>query len=207
VKDNYQIRSVPRMFEQVANQIVDYITSERLEKGTKIPTERSLSELLEVSRSSVREGLRVLELLRYLDSKQGEGTFVSEPPPFLLPNLVLKSPIDGQQLKNYFEMAMVCAETILLQASSCNLMVPTKCTSAGEGRFSWPSFHHLIVSLGSKIDNTYFLSLWSDIYELLYNNHFFTSFQVQFDERIFLNAYHQQDEKMIREILLKIKNP
>lgn len=61
MKKSYQIDTLPRMFEQVAEQIVDYIHTEKLKAGTKLPTERKLSELLQVSRSSVREGIRVLE--------------------------------------------------------------------------------------------------------------------------------------------------
>ena len=57
--DNYQIKQMPRMFEQVIKQIMKFLISEHVSPGAKIPTERNLSELLEVSRSSIREGIRI----------------------------------------------------------------------------------------------------------------------------------------------------
>ncbi|WML50649.1 GntR family transcriptional regulator [Neobacillus sp. PS3-34] len=47
------------------------ITANSLKSGDKIPSERELSERLNVGRSSVREALRALELLASL--KQGAG--------------------------------------------------------------------------------------------------------------------------------------
>jgi GntR family transcriptional regulator, transcriptional repressor for pyruvate dehydrogenase complex len=49
------------MYELVADRLMQEIVSQKLRPGDAIPTERELSELYGVGRSSVREGLRMLE--------------------------------------------------------------------------------------------------------------------------------------------------
>ncbi|WP_370872880.1 FadR/GntR family transcriptional regulator [Robertmurraya andreesenii] len=49
-----------------------------LHPGDKIPSERELSERLQVGRSSVREALRALELLGLIETRRGEGTFLRD---------------------------------------------------------------------------------------------------------------------------------
>ena len=67
------------MFEVIAKRILKYIREENLTPGTQLPTERELSERLQVSRASIREALRVLEVLGFIELKTGEGSFVCDP--------------------------------------------------------------------------------------------------------------------------------
>ncbi|GAA0317659.1 FadR/GntR family transcriptional regulator [Bacillus carboniphilus] len=68
-----------RMFEVIAKRILKYIREENLTPGTQLPTERELSERLQVSRASIREALRVLEVLGFIELRTGEGSFVRDP--------------------------------------------------------------------------------------------------------------------------------
>src|SRR4051794_23690153 len=54
------------------------ITVDQLKAGDKLPSERELSERLNVARSSVREALRALELLGLIETRRGEGTFIND---------------------------------------------------------------------------------------------------------------------------------
>jgi len=54
------------------------IERDGLKAGDKIPSERELSERLNVGRSSVREALRALELLGLIETRRGEGTFIRD---------------------------------------------------------------------------------------------------------------------------------
>src|ERR687898_2193125 len=48
--------------------------------GTRLPSEPELAAELQVSRATLREALRAMELEGFLRRRQGSGTFVAEPP-------------------------------------------------------------------------------------------------------------------------------
>lgn len=67
-----------RLSEEVAAQIRKLIWEGRLQPGDRLPGERELVERFQVSRNSVREAIRHLELLGLVRCRQGEGTIVRE---------------------------------------------------------------------------------------------------------------------------------
>ena len=69
-----------RIFEQAVEQIRDLISKGALTVGEKLPTEQELSKQLGVSRSSVREALRVLEAEGSIEIRRGSGAFISTRP-------------------------------------------------------------------------------------------------------------------------------
>ncbi|MBB2910975.1 DNA-binding FadR family transcriptional regulator [Streptosporangium becharense] len=62
-----------RAFEDVIAQIEQRIAGDGLRVGDRLPGERQLAEQLQVSRSSVREAMRVLETLGVVSSQVGRG--------------------------------------------------------------------------------------------------------------------------------------
>ncbi len=66
-----------RVYEHVVDQIQKQIFNGELSKGDKLPPERELTTQLGVSRTSVREALRALEVTGLIESRQGEGNFIS----------------------------------------------------------------------------------------------------------------------------------
>lgn len=67
-----------KVYEQVIEQIKGMIVDGTLKKGDKLPSERDLVEQLQVSRTSIREALRAMEIIGLIDCKQGGGNFVRE---------------------------------------------------------------------------------------------------------------------------------
>lgn len=61
----------------VAEQIIDAIKSGKYEGGDKLPPERELAELMGVSRNSVREAISALHIAGIVQSKVGDGTYIS----------------------------------------------------------------------------------------------------------------------------------
>jgi GntR family transcriptional repressor for pyruvate dehydrogenase complex len=65
-----------RLYEGIVGQIQAVILDGRLQPGDRLPPERTLAETVRVSRTSVREALRALELRGLIEGRQGGGTFV-----------------------------------------------------------------------------------------------------------------------------------
>lgn len=65
-----------KAYEIVINHIKNKVYNKELKKGDKLPTERELAENLKVSRTSVREAIRALEVIGLTESKQGAGNFI-----------------------------------------------------------------------------------------------------------------------------------
>jgi DNA-binding FadR family transcriptional regulator len=68
-----------RYFEQVAQLIREKILNEGLQEGFRLPSEVQIAAELNVSRSVVREALRILDVMGYISTKKGPqgGIFVS----------------------------------------------------------------------------------------------------------------------------------
>jgi DNA-binding FadR family transcriptional regulator len=62
-----------RTFEQILLQIEEAIIEGRLKPGDKLPPERDLAQTFSVSRASVREALRVLEMFGVIVARRGTG--------------------------------------------------------------------------------------------------------------------------------------
>ena len=67
-----------KMYLQIVRELRLLIQAENIKPGGKLPSERELAERLQVGRSTVREGLRSLELLGLIETKRGEGTFLTD---------------------------------------------------------------------------------------------------------------------------------
>lgn len=62
-----------RIFQDVVEQIQETILSGKLKPGEMLPAERELKEMLQVSRGTLREALRVLEQKGLIEIKLGVG--------------------------------------------------------------------------------------------------------------------------------------
>lgn len=67
-----------RLYENIIDQLLSLIKDGTLKPGDKLPTERKLAEDLGVSRTAIREALRSLEVIGYIHSKVGGGTYIDE---------------------------------------------------------------------------------------------------------------------------------
>ncbi|HXW14071.1 MAG TPA: FadR/GntR family transcriptional regulator [Terriglobia bacterium] len=66
-----------KVYEDVARQL-ERLILKKLKPGDKLPSERELSDMLGVSRSSIRDAIRSLELVGMVEPRQGAGTIVKE---------------------------------------------------------------------------------------------------------------------------------
>jgi GntR family transcriptional regulator, transcriptional repressor for pyruvate dehydrogenase complex len=70
-----------RLYQSIVEQIESLLEKGELNPGDQLPAERALAEQFQVSRASVREALRTLELLGIVETRAGGGTFVRQVAP------------------------------------------------------------------------------------------------------------------------------
>jgi DNA-binding FadR family transcriptional regulator len=66
------------LVETAAKQLISYIMDNDLPPRAKLPNEFTLSEILNVGRSTVREAVKLLVSRNILEVRQGAGTFIVE---------------------------------------------------------------------------------------------------------------------------------
>lgn len=66
------------LIEQTSESILNYIITNNLSTGDKLPNEYKLAEEVNVGRSTLREAVRTLVSRNILEVRQGSGTYVSE---------------------------------------------------------------------------------------------------------------------------------
>lgn len=77
MKSDFESIRRDKVYEGVAKQI-ERLILKKLQPGDKLPSERELVETLGVSRSSIRDAIRSLELMGMVEPRQGAGTIVRE---------------------------------------------------------------------------------------------------------------------------------
>lgn len=70
--------------EEIVKSILNDVKMGRLKPGDKLPSEKQMLEIYQVSRGPVREALRTLRIMNVIDIKQGKGAFVTTLDPGLL---------------------------------------------------------------------------------------------------------------------------
>lgn len=103
-----------KVYHGVIHELQVYIETNRLLPGDKLPSERELAESLCTGRSSIREAFRALELLGVIETRHGEGTFLSTYQTFqtvdLLASFILK---DKQVHKDIFQTKKLLEKEVI----------------------------------------------------------------------------------------------
>ncbi len=70
-----QINSAPEILVQ---EIISQIESGKLEPGACLPSQRELAKMFNVGLGSVREAIKILDVMEYVDVIRGKGTYISK---------------------------------------------------------------------------------------------------------------------------------
>jgi GntR family transcriptional regulator, transcriptional repressor for pyruvate dehydrogenase complex len=91
-------------YERIAEQIQGYITEHHLQPGDRLPTEQELGEQFGVSRTIVRDAVKVLTPLGLLRTRRGSGIYVGQAATMpQLPVLNPSSPVQPENMRELFE--------------------------------------------------------------------------------------------------------
>ncbi|MFJ8248220.1 FadR/GntR family transcriptional regulator [Peribacillus asahii] len=91
-----------KAYQVIVDQINEYFLNGKLKPGDKLPTERDLASRFNVSRTSVREALRKLEIKGIIEIKQGSGSFIKTSENFAVEEI--SSTIMNAEKKLIYEM-------------------------------------------------------------------------------------------------------
>lgn len=90
--------------EYIASRFLEMIREKKLLPGEKLPPERELAIMLEVSRPSLREALRALSIMKIIEIRQGDGAYISSlEPEDLLEHLDFVYTLNDASLLELFE--------------------------------------------------------------------------------------------------------
>lgn len=109
--------------ESVIEEIYAIIDDQQIQIGQKIPSERYLSETLNVSRQSVREALRALEFLGIIYVKRGEGTYLADIDSHQLFELIAKYLIRSERQRHELSEVQEMMEEYVDKKTSSNSSV------------------------------------------------------------------------------------
>lgn len=93
--------------EKVAGNIRSMIQDKDLKPGDKLPNEIEMTNILNVSRSTLREAIKTLVSVNVLEVRRGRGTFVSDNPGVSKDPLGVDFMEEGNLLKHFFEMRLL----------------------------------------------------------------------------------------------------
>ncbi len=104
--------------ETIVARLLDLIKERELGPGDKLPPERELAAMLEVSRPSLREALRALSVLNVIEMRQGDGTYVSSlDPGLLVEHLEFVLALDDSTILQLFEARKILEVGIVALAA------------------------------------------------------------------------------------------
>ncbi|WP_433607483.1 FadR/GntR family transcriptional regulator [Dactylosporangium sp. CA-139114] len=99
--------------------IQEMIVDGRLAPGQRLPAERELSEMLRISRPTLRETIRSLVSLNILESRHGSGTYVAAlDTAALLEPLEFVMSLSGRTLDELFEARLLIEPALAALAAS-----------------------------------------------------------------------------------------
>ncbi|MGC0366548.1 GntR family transcriptional repressor for pyruvate dehydrogenase complex [Rhodococcus sp. 27YEA15] len=101
------------MVAEIARRLVDYLLSGAVQPGQRLPSERTLAQLLGVGRSSLRDAVKPLQLMGLLDVRIGDGMYLNQADSDFLPKviewgLLLKATrtLEMVETRSYVEVAL-----------------------------------------------------------------------------------------------------
>lgn len=111
-----------KAYFQVLNYLIENIKTNNIKKGSKLRTERELSELLGVSRASIREAIKILDIIGLVEKKPKSGTYVrKEFEEWYVEPISIMFKLSGVSQKDVYEFRkMIEVEVATLAAEKIN---------------------------------------------------------------------------------------
>ncbi|WP_301335711.1 FadR/GntR family transcriptional regulator [Bacillus sp. FJAT-27445] len=202
VKSQFQNSKV---YIEIVKKLREMIAADGLKAGDKIPSERELTERLNVGRSSVREALRALELLGLIETRRGEGTFIRD---FrgnqlvqILSTFILqdeKAKRDVKETKYYIEMD--CLRLILKRNNHLRLDEAYRLTKSDD--INDDDFFYRLILLA---DNHLFSRIWVILKDYYHSQGFAVEKAHPEEYHALIEAIDAGDEELVIGRYMKLR--
>ncbi len=107
--------------EKIANRLLSLIKEKRLRPGDRLPPERDLALIMKVSRPSLREALRALQLMNIIENRQGSGNYITSlEPEQLVEHLDIVFALDDSTYHDLFQARRIL-ETGIAEMAALNI--------------------------------------------------------------------------------------
>jgi GntR family transcriptional repressor for pyruvate dehydrogenase complex len=204
--------------EQLVQKLEGLVRNGVLSPGERLPTERQLAEMLSVSRASLRQALKALQVMGVLDVRQGSGNYLSEAAREILrvpPGILV--PLPGLTQAELFEVRRALegegAAAAAKRASPSDLealrvelrgMRATKRDRVAYGKHDLAFHKHVAMASG----NRYFMWFLSLSNKVLYQAYLSRPMRVSVEDSIeehasVLRAIEARNATLAREEMLK----
>ena len=144
---------------QAAGAIREYCSENGLDSGDRLPPERTLVDLLKMSRTQLRRGLARLEAERVITRTVGRGTFLAQP----TIGAEDMSPQDVLVVRSLLEPAIV--KLAVATATQTDLSIIQEILEASERAASPDEWERLDAALHTAIVKATHNSLIVDLYD------------------------------------------
>ncbi|GAB6145904.1 FadR/GntR family transcriptional regulator [Desulfocicer niacini] len=108
-----QINSAP---DVLVKEIISQIESGKLTTGECLPSQRELAKMFNVGLGSVREAIKMLTVLGYINVIRGKGSYITEP--------VDKNPVDGpipEKIWEAMSLADIIAARVIVEPGAAKI--------------------------------------------------------------------------------------
>jgi len=104
--------------EKIANRLLTLIKEKQLRPGDCLPPERELAQMMKVSRPSLREALRALQLMNIIKNRQGSGNYITAlEPAQLVEHLDIVFALDNSTYQDLFQARRILETSIAEMAA------------------------------------------------------------------------------------------
>lgn len=206
-----------KVYEVVIEQIKEMIKTGKLKKGDKLPPERELVEQLKVSRTSIREALRSLEILGLVETRHGDGNFIKRSfDDSLLEPISLMFMLEESSPKDILELRMVLeTETTVLAAKRISTdelkeikIIIDKFKATSDEKFNTEldvEFHHKIAQTSKNLLLVNILSATSVLIDTFISNARYEIIKKEENKEKLVNQHEEIYRALLNKDELKAK--
>jgi len=155
-----------KAYQNVLEKIKDYIQIDQLKPGDKLPSEREMAEELHLSRSTIREGLRAIELLGLIETRRGEGTFLRPYQSYQTLSLLAGFIFQDRETKDNVDDTLVMIEDVIIDLGHTRgkQFIQDKWSGHGYGYWKKRGYKATFEVILSVIDNQLLEKIWYLLY-------------------------------------------